>query len=265
MQNTALIDNIVNTIECSALRTKLVAAACVVNATSIDTTDLNFLGISKLSLNNARLVMNELRNKYKEQYWKERLICLIYEINTLDELVTIIGDYVLNYEQTEGLLNILKNRLNERQRSFLLCKVRYGMTLEQTATKYGLTSKETIRQTIDKALRILRHPTYKIFYTQGLTAGLNRKKELDELRAKASRTFEEQAAELRNTPDIRAITLDKLDLSVRTYNSLCRNGIKTVGDMKNQKQLLALRNFGQTSLLEVICKLRLLGIELPKY
>ena len=61
-----------------------------------------------------------------------------------------------------------------------------------------------------------------------------------------------------------ALTIEELNLSVRSYNCLKREGINTVGDVvqKTEAELLDIRNFGQKSIDEVKAKLDELGLEL---
>lgn len=58
--------------------------------------------------------------------------------------------------------------------------------------------------------------------------------------------------------------VEHLDLSVRTMNCLRRGGITTVGELisKGEKELLALRNFGQKSKQELEERLNALGLSL---
>jgi DNA-directed RNA polymerase subunit alpha len=55
--------------------------------------------------------------------------------------------------------------------------------------------------------------------------------------------------------------IEELDLSVRVFNSLKRTGITTIGDVldmleRGQDAMLAIRNFGEKSLDELVDKLR---------
>jgi len=61
-----------------------------------------------------------------------------------------------------------------------------------------------------------------------------------------------------------AITIEELNLSVRSYNCLKREGINTVGDLrqKSEAELMDIRNFGQKSIDEVKGKLDELGLAL---
>ena len=60
------------------------------------------------------------------------------------------------------------------------------------------------------------------------------------------------------------MSVDQLDLSVRTMNCLRRSGIATVGELiaKGPKELLKLRNFGQKSFLEIEARLISIGLSL---
>lgn len=62
------------------------------------------------------------------------------------------------------------------------------------------------------------------------------------------------------------LTIEDLDLSVRSFNSLKRNGINTIHDLtnKSEEDIRKLRNLGQKSLKEVIDKLESMGIAVRK-
>jgi len=62
------------------------------------------------------------------------------------------------------------------------------------------------------------------------------------------------------------MTIEELDLSVRSYNCLKRAGINTVEELvqKNEEDMMKVRNLGKKSLEEVINKLRDLGLSLRK-
>jgi DNA-directed RNA polymerase subunit alpha len=61
-----------------------------------------------------------------------------------------------------------------------------------------------------------------------------------------------------------AITIEELNLTVRSYNCLKREGINTVGDLrqKSEAELMDIRNFGSKSIDEVKGKLDELGLSL---
>lgn len=60
------------------------------------------------------------------------------------------------------------------------------------------------------------------------------------------------------------ITIEELDLSVRSYNCLKRAGINTVEELvlKNEEEMMKVRNLGRKSLEEVQHKLQALGLNL---
>jgi DNA-directed RNA polymerase subunit alpha len=60
------------------------------------------------------------------------------------------------------------------------------------------------------------------------------------------------------------MTIEELDLSVRSYNCLKRAGINTVEDLTNrtEEDMMKVRNLGRKSLEEVLQKLHALGLAL---
>ncbi len=62
------------------------------------------------------------------------------------------------------------------------------------------------------------------------------------------------------------MTIEELDLSVRSFNCLKRAGIDTVEDLTNrtEEDMIKVRNLGRKSLEEVIQKLETLGLDLKK-
>ena len=62
------------------------------------------------------------------------------------------------------------------------------------------------------------------------------------------------------------MTIEELDLSVRSFNCLKRAGIDTVEDLidRTEEDMMKVRNLGRKSLEEVIQKLNSLGLGLKK-
>ena len=60
------------------------------------------------------------------------------------------------------------------------------------------------------------------------------------------------------------MTIEELDLSVRSYNCLKRAGINTVQELtnKSEPEMIKVRNLGRKSLEEVLAKLSELGLSL---
>ena len=65
---------------------------------------------------------------------------------------------------------------------------------------------------------------------------------------------------------VMAQPIEDMDLTVRSYNCLKREGVSTVGDLvqKTEEDLLEIRNFGQKSIDEVKAKLEDMGLGLRK-
>ncbi|TWD98603.1 DNA-directed RNA polymerase alpha subunit [Neobacillus bataviensis] len=72
--------------------------------------------------------------------------------------------------------------------------------------------------------------------------------------------------EVSKEKEILNLTIEDLDLSVRSFNSLKRNGINTIHDLanKSEEDIRKLRNLGQKSLKEIIDKLESLDIIVRK-
>ena len=62
------------------------------------------------------------------------------------------------------------------------------------------------------------------------------------------------------------MTIEELDMSVRSFNCLKRAGIDTVEDLTNrtEEDMIRVRNLGKKSLDEVIQKLHSLGLDLKR-
>ena len=62
------------------------------------------------------------------------------------------------------------------------------------------------------------------------------------------------------------MTIEELDLSVRSFNCLKRAGINTVEDLigKSEEDMMKVRNLGRKSLDEVVAKLASLGFGLSQ-
>ena len=62
------------------------------------------------------------------------------------------------------------------------------------------------------------------------------------------------------------MTIEELDLTVRSYNCLKRAGINTVDELvqRSEDEMMKVRNLGRKSLDEVIAKLSALGMYLKK-
>ena len=69
--------------------------------------------------------------------------------------------------------------------------------------------------------------------------------------------------EIESKEKILSMTIEELDLSVRSFNCLKRAGINTVDDLinKSPEEMMRVRNLGKKSLEEVIVKLESYGLQ----
>ena len=83
-----------------------------------------------------------------------------------------------------------------------------------------------------------------------------------------SETMGNKSTVVEKSPDIRdkvlEMTIEELDLSVRSFNCLKRANINTVEDLisKTEDEMMTVRNLGRKSLEEVINKLAMMGLSL---
>lgn len=186
--------------------------------------------------------------------------------NLLDEVICDRWESVLNTDQEAGLEHALST-LTEREQQAIAEYFENGGTLESTAKLWNVT-KERARQIIAKAIRKLRHPMRFKIIKYGLE-GWERRKAIDQedlmldeqeamlihRRAVVEQLLEEKQEIKRET------TIEDMQLSVRTYNCLCRAGIRTLNDlMKYTKEngysgLCRIRNLGRKSLSEIFRKM----------
>jgi DNA-directed RNA polymerase subunit alpha len=76
---------------------------------------------------------------------------------------------------------------------------------------------------------------------------------------------EEEVARPGIAPELASMPVEQLNLSVRTLNCLRRGNINTLGELmsKTEKDLMALRNFGIKSKVELEERLKSLGLSMP--
>jgi DNA-directed RNA polymerase subunit alpha len=79
-------------------------------------------------------------------------------------------------------------------------------------------------------------------------------------------SVEKEPSHLAISDELFNMPVEQLNLSVRTMNCLRRGGIATVGELasKTEKDLMALRNFGQKSKQEIVDRLGELGLTLAE-
>lgn len=163
----------------------------------------------------------------------------------------------------------LSNRLTPREEYVL--KLYYSsdsMSLELVAKDLGVTT-ERVRQILVKALRRLRHSSFKIFSYYDF-------KEYDSLyKEELAKRIQEIEFIKNASEDIilsltkdhaSSIKIEELELSLRSYNCLKRANINTIEELisKTQEDLLKVRNLGRKSIREIVEKLKSFGYELKK-
>lgn len=223
---------------------------------------------------------------------------------------------IISMDQMNGLTEAMSS-LAPREKEALLVYFREGLNLEEAGKHFGVT-RERVRQIIAKAVRKLRHPSRSRLITLGVQGAAlrneNKKRrlmleaeaqELDaceraldlirdglwERAGALSRASGEFAAFqdkvlLGPAPsaaiekELMYMSIDELELSVRSWNCCKRAGINTLGELVDRARLgedgglLRIRNLGRKSAEELIYKIlvytgkdysELYGMELKRF
>ena len=206
---------------------------------------------------------------------------------THEEIGQMLGD--------RGALEIamVLANVSDREAEVLRYRFQKNKTYEELTDVFGV-GRERIRQIEHKALRRMRKPVVQRLLLMGASGWLkdlveseaNRiaeeriprevSKQISERLEWARermmvREAEELALALNGEPDadpkvIQAenITVEEMELSVRSYNCLKRAGYNTVADIiaKTYDELKIIRNLGKKSLEEIIQKVNELGFDI---
>ena len=154
--------------------------------------------------------------------------------------------------------------LTDRECEVLTMRYKHHMNLEDTGKAFGVT-RGRIRQVEAKALRKLRHPGHwkhwKLDTMERYIDAENKaaKLELENMRLRSMVHEPEPEPEKKN---IYNVTIEDMELSVRSYNCLRRAGYDTLGDLvgKTTADLAKCRNLGRKSMEEVIAKAKEYGV-----
>ena len=134
--------------------------------------------------------------------------------------------------------------------SYVVEDTRVGQSIDFDKLTIELTTNGTVsaKETISLAARILDEHTRLV---------------VDLCEEMSAKTFLRDQEE-NNQQKVYEMTIEELDLSVRSYNCLKRAGIRTVEDLtkKSMEDMLKIRNMGKKSLDEVVKKLADLGLSL---
>ena len=172
-----------------------------------------------------------------------------------------------------GLLEAV-NDLTDREQKVLELRYKHYLTLEQCGYRFNVT-RERIRQVEAKALRKLRNPyrsKHWILDTMDKAREVQEKLsrlELENIRLKNYIESHLTNSKIpwdneRKEDSVSDISIDDLELSVRSFNCLRRAGINTIGDLDGftVERFMKIRNLGRKSMEEVIARLKEYGIEI---
>ena len=155
----------------------------------------------------------------------------------------------------EGSLEYVLHSLTEREQRVMDFRYKDGLTFEAIGKRECVT-RERARQIHAKSFRKLRHPGRLNYLKYGVSGVIARQTESAREAALAS------LSKLDIKPE--DITLEELELSVRSYNCLKRAGMNTLRDVAEMTfdELCYVRNLGKKSVDEICAVLTKYGIKL---
>lgn len=218
----------------------------------------------------------DIPRHYKTIYPYNLVLSIFGEVSGTDWLSR--QEFLLTEDQKDGLKQALST-LSEREQKVISLRYESFMNLEEAGKEFNVT-RERIRQVEAKALRQLRHPDRAKFIRHGLN-GLKNIQEAKQLDREIERLTKQKLAieeelnglilemvdrfqeKVRNqVKKAKSFQKDisELELSVRSYNCLKRQGIDTVNDLiqflkSENGSLIGIRNLGRKSAAEVIDRL----------
>ena len=217
----------------------------------------------------------------------------MYDIRPTLSWYDVLWMAIMNYKfgnleaypsDLEESLDIMIQKLPDREREVILCLYEEDLTHYETAERLGVTS-ERIRQLETKAIRKLRRSNGWVMVGKDRVISameIQRQLEndiairtkhevimaLDDKVASLRKIIKDCTKEaikkfLKSDPDLK---IEDLDFSYRTYHCLKRVGINTVDDLRKSSasDLSPIRNLGRRALTEVEEKMASLGFELRK-
>jgi RNA polymerase sigma factor (sigma-70 family) len=179
--------------------------------------------------------------------------------------------YIENH--IEENLDLALKTIPERSANIFKLAYKYGYTAEAIGLKEGITG-ERVNQIVRKTLRRLRSPQRKNILQYGQEY-FDLQENIEQLKVEYRKKIEElkykianpETTEIEEDDLIEYSKIEKLDLSVRSYNCLKRAGINTIGELtqKTEEEMMRVRNLGRKSLKEVKEKLfQVYGMTLKK-
>lgn len=195
------------------------------------------------------MVIRHTGENLKLKYWKEPypknllLVIQVSAVHTIELPTDNITDDII-----AGLEYALAT-LTDREQKITQMRYREHLPMREIGLAIGVTT-ERIRGLDEKILRKLREPQ-RLGYIKYGKCGY------EELIA-------QREEEKRNADDSkqRQITLEELDLTVRSFNCLKKRGCDTVGDVAelSEEEIIKTKNLGRKSMIEIATALRSLGI-----
>ena len=177
--------------------------------------------------------------------------------------------------ETDQLFEDALEALTDREQAVL--RHYYGIGRERlnlgAIAKSLNCSGERVKQIFAKALRKLRHPSRRNIFKNIRYSWMSLSDLYDEY-CRENQRLKEENRRLRKVIEkhnisiernvIGSITIDDLELSVRTYNCLYRVGIREVEDLAKMErgEIFKIRNLGRRGLEEVVEKLKEKGVEI---
>lgn len=186
-----------------------------------------------------------------------------YPYNLLEEVCEEEAEYTTS--DLHGSVEYILFTLTDRERDITHLYFRDGKTFEEIGNIYGIT-RERIRQIQAKALRKLRQPSRRKYIELGVNGVIEKIKEgyavkVAELTEKMLYLTQITDANMNKVIEKCEIArkskseqIENFDLSVRSYNCLCRAGLRTLSDIASlsYNQLLRVRNLGRRSFEEIV-------------
>ena len=195
-------------------------------------------------------------------------------------------------DQTKVGLSAALASLSVEEETLVLLRYKYGESFSALGRTYNLTH-EAVRQKIKKAIRKLMQPPYRSLMEYGIDGYINvqateqaKEKVQNFLRNEYLRGYSDGVmAQIKNENAIKqrekeqeligqmkdstvlGMTIEELELSVRSFNCLSRAGIKTVYDILqlDEEGISKIRNLGLKCIDEIGKKLAQYGIHDTKW
>ena len=165
----------------------------------------------------------------------------------------VFGEFVEEVpDNAEAAIEYVLNMLKKRDKAIVLARLKHYKTYAAIGREFHITGNR-VAQVLQKNIRMMKNPARSRFLVD-----LNGQLQHDSDAEEAAREVRFQIVEKRKAEivegSIDEITLEDLDLTVRSYNCLRRAGIGTLTDISGLtlKELYGVRNLGRKGALEVL-------------